>query len=223
MVVMVWDMGYCGKCGTPNLATVVFCQQCGTANTPPSNTSNAGRPVISMDPRKKGQMSENASGPAVSVPQYQVMPQQISNIAPAQFQSSPITPHVAVSSSNTTKIAIAVVGIIVAIIAIIFLAGRKDSNSPAVAPSNQQSGSSSSQTSDEAVEEYYEEYPSYDDYPSDFRSAYIDSCTEEGNYEYCLCSLENMESIYNIDEITTFIDSGSDLTWLYEEIASGCY
>ena len=115
MVVMVWDMGYCGKCGTPNLATVVFCQQCGTANTPPSNTSNAGRPVISMDPRKKGQMSENASGPAVSVPQYQVMPQQISNIAPAQFQSSPITPHVAVSSSNTTKIAIAVVGIIVAI------------------------------------------------------------------------------------------------------------
>lgn len=176
-----------------------------------------------MDPRKKGQMSENAQGPAISVPQYQVMPQQISNIAPAQFQSFPIPPQVAAPSSNANKIAIGAVGVLIAIVALVFLLGRRDSDAPAVAPSNQQSGSSSSQTSDEVVEEYTEQYPSYDDYPYDFRSAFIDSCTEEGNYESCLCALENMESIYSIDEIMTFFDSGSDLTWLYEKVMSGCY
>lgn len=212
-------MGYCGKCGTPNLATVVFCQQCGTAITSSTNTSLDGRPVISMDPSKKGQMRENASGPAVSAPQYQAMPQQIANSQPFQFQSSPVPSQIARQVSNSNKVAIGAIVIVVAIVSIVFLLGRKNSQSPNVAPRNQQSGSSSTQTPNEVVAPY----PSYNDYPIEFRNAFMNSCTVEGNYVSCLCSLENMESTYNIDEMTTFIDSGSDLTWLYEKITSGCY
>lgn len=216
-------MSYCGKCGTPNLETVVFCQQCGTANTPSTNTSLAGRPVISMDPRKQGQVSESSTVFSHQTPQQPVTSYQVSNNQPSQFKNTPLPPQIARQVSNSNKIVFGAVVIFVAIVAIVFLLGRQDSSLPNVAPSNQQSGSSSSQSSDEAVEEYAEQNPSYDDYPFDFRSEFIDSCTEEGIYEYCLCALENMESIYNIDEITTFIDSGSDLTWLYEKVTSGCY
>ena len=169
-----------------------------------------------MDPHKQGHVSENPGGPETSVQQDATSPQQISNIQPSQFQASPITPQVSSSSSNTNKIAIGAVGVIVAIVAIVFLLGRNDSESPSVSPSNQQSRSSSSEESDEY-------YAGYDDYSIEFRDAFLDSCSEESNYQSCLCSLEKMESLYSIAEVGTIFDSGEDLSWFYEQIGSGCF
>lgn len=146
-------MSRCSKCGAVSQGAVTFCTQCGNAIQPPTNASFTGRPVISMDPHKQGHVLENPGGPAASVQQHASSPQQISNIQPSQFQSSPIPPQVTSSSSNKNKIAIGAVGIIAAIVAIVFLLGRNDSESPSVSPSNQQSGSSSGQTSDEVVDE----------------------------------------------------------------------
>ena len=209
-------MSQCSKCGAVSQGVVAFCTQCGSAIQAPTSTSFAGRPVISMDPHKQGHVSENPGGPATSVQQDATSPQQISNIQPSQFQASPITPQVSSSSSNTNKIAIGAVGVIVAIVAIVFLLGRNDSESPSVSPSNQQSRSSSSEESDEY-------YAGYDDYSIEFRDAFLDSCSEESNYQSCLCSLEKMESLYSIAEVGTIFDSGEDLSWFYEQIGSGCF
>ncbi len=146
-------MSQCSKCGATSPGAVAFCTQCGSATQPPTNTSFAGRPVISMDPRKQGQVAENPGGPAGAMQPQPISPQQISNIQPSQFQAVPTSPQISPSSSNTNKIAIGAVGVIIAIIAIVFLLGRNDSESPSVSPSNQQSGSSSGQTSDEVVDE----------------------------------------------------------------------
>ena len=211
-------MSQCSKCGAVSQGVVAFCTQCGSAIQTPTNTSFAGRPVISMDPHKQGHVSENPGGPATSVQQHATSSQQISNIQPSQFQSSPIPPQISAPSSNKykNKIIIGAVGIIAAIVAIVFLFGRKDSESPSVSPSNQQSGSSSSEESDEY-------YAGYDDYSIEFRDAFLDSCSEESNYQSCLCSLEKMESLYSIAEVGTIFDSGEDLSWFYEQIRSGCF
>ena len=212
-------MSKCSKCGAVSQGAVAFCTQCGSAIQTPSKTSFAGRPVISMDPHKQGQVSENPGGPATSVQPHATSPQQISNIQPSQFQASPISPQVSSSSSNTNKIAIGAVGVIVAIVAIVFLLGRNDSESPSVSPNNQQSGSSSSEESDEFVENY----AGYDDYSIEFRDAFMDSCTAAGSYLSCLCSLEKMESLYSIVEVGAIFDSGEGLSWFYEQIGSGCF
>lgn len=212
-------MSQCSKCGAVSQGPVAFCTQCGSAIPAPTSTSFAGRPVISMDPHKQGQVSENPGGPATSVQPHATSPQKISNIQPSQFQASPISPQVSSSSSNTNKIAIGAVGVIVAIVAIVFLLGRNDSESPSVSPNNQQSGSSSSEESDEFVENY----AGYDDYSIEFRDAFMDSCTAAGSYLSCLCSLEKMESLYSIVEVGAIFDSGEDLSWFYEQIGSGCF
>jgi hypothetical protein len=209
----------CSKCGGVSQGSVAFCTQCGSAIPVPTSTSFAGRPIVSMDPRKQAQVSENPGGPATLMQPHATSPQQISNIQPSQFQSLPITPQVSSSSSNTNKIAIGEVGVIVAIFAIVFLLGRNDSESPSVSPSNQQSGSSSSEESDEFVENY----AGYDDYSIEFRDAFMDSCTAAGNYLSCLCSLEKIESLYSIVEVGAIFDSGEDLSWFYEQIGSGCF
>lgn len=211
-------MGQCSKCGAMSQGAVAFCTQCGNAIQPPTTTSLTGRPVISMDPRKQGQVSENPGGPATSVHQPATSPQQITNIQPSQFQTSPLSQQVSVPSSNKNKIAIGAVGAIIAILAIVFLLGRNDSESPSVSPSNQQSGSSSGQTSSDFVEEY----ASYDDYPYDFRSAFLSECSAEGLYDACVCALEQMETLYSYDEIGIIFDSGQDMTWLYEQVTTGC-
>ena len=172
-----------------------------------------------MDPRKQGQVAENPGGPAGAVQPQPISPQQISNIQPSQFQAVPTSPQISPSSSNTNKIAIGAVGVIIAIAAIVFLLGRNDSESPSVSPSNQQSGSSSGQESDG----YVENYAGYDDYSVEFRDAFMDSCTAAGDYQSCLCSLEKMESLYSIVEVGTIFDSGEDLSWFYEQIGSGCF
>lgn len=212
-------MSQCSKCGAVSQGVVAFCTQCGSAIQAPTNTSFAGRPVISMDPHKQGHVSENPGGPATSVQQHATSSQQISNIQPSQFQSSPIPPQVSSSRSNTNKIAIGAVGVIIAIVAIVFLLGRNESESPSVSPSNQQSRSSSIEESDEFVENY----AGYDDYSIEFRDAFMDSCTAASNYQSCLCSLEKMESLYSIAEVGTIFDSGEDLSWFYEQIGSGCF
>ena len=190
-------MSQCSKCGAVSQGVVAFCTQCGSAIPVPTSTSFAGRPIVSMDPRKQAQVSENPGGPATLMQPH-------------------ATSQVSSSSSNTNKIAIGAVGVIVAIVAIVFLLGRNDSESPSVSPSNQQSRSSSSEESDEY-------YAGYDDYSIEFRDAFLDSCSEESNYQSCLCSLEKMESLYSIAEVGTIFDSGEDLSWFYEQIGSGCF
>jgi hypothetical protein len=69
-------------------------------------------------------------------------------------------------------------------------------------------------------------YPSWDDFPYDFRSSFLGSCTGQGDYDRCLCALETMESRYTIDEVLEILDAeayGEDVTWFYSDITSSCF
>jgi len=169
-----------------------------------------------MDPRKQGQVSENPGGPVTSAQQFPTSQQQISNSQSSQNQSSPITPQAYSPSSNTNKIIISAVGIILAIVAVVFLLGQRDSKSPDVAPTSQQSEQSEITTS------YDYSSDSYDDYPADFRLAFLSECAQGAPYESCYCALENMESMYSIEQVEFFYDSGEDLSWFYDQVISGC-
>lgn len=211
-------MSQCANCGTIGTANTQFCTHCGTAFASSSPTSFAGRPVISMDPRKQGQPVESNSQVSHQAPYQPVIPNQNLNSQVTQFQSSPLSQQAKSQGMSKNKIVFGVVGALIAIVLLVFLLGQKDSNSPSVAPSNQQSGSNSGQTSNEPAQSY----SSYDDYPSSFRSEFIDSCSVEGNYEYCVCALERVEELYSYDEILDILYSGEDLTQFYEQLASYC-
>lgn len=209
-------MSQCSKCGAVSQGAVAFCTQCGSAIQAPTSTSFAGRPVISMDPRKQGQVLEIPGGPVTSAQQFPTSQQQILNSQSSQNQSSPITPQASSPSSNTNKIIISAVGIILAIVAVFFLLGQRDSKSLDVAPTSQQSEQTEITTS------YDFSNDSYDDYPADFRFAFLSECFQGAPYESCVCALENMESMYSIEQVEFFYDSGEDLSWLYDQVISGC-
>lgn len=171
-----------------------------------------------MDPRNQVQGSENLKG-SVSGENLHVTSSQIApSVQPMLFQSLPSPPQVHVPRSNKNKVVIGVVGLIVAVLAVVFLLGRNDSEPTTVSPNYEQSDSSSDQTSDEFVDQY----GSFDDFPDSFRSAFLTNCSSSGNYEACLCSLENMESLFTYEEVLTVYYSGEDLTWFYEKITSNC-
>lgn len=209
-------MGQCSKCGAISQGAVAFCTQCGSAIQAPTNTSFAGRPVISMDPRKQGQVSENPGGPVTSAQQFPTSQQQILNSQSSQYQSSPITPQASSPGSNTNKIIIGALGAILAIVAVVLLLGQRDSKAPDVAPTSQQSEQTEITTS------YDYSSDSYDDYPADFRLAFLSECSQGAPYESCVCALENMESMYSIERVEFFYDSGEDLSWFYDQVISGC-
>lgn len=209
-------MSQCSKCGAISQGAAAFCTQCGNAIQPPTNTSLTGRPIISMDPRKQGSVSEIPGGPVMSAQQFPTSPQQFSSIQSSQSQSSSITPQASLPGSNTNKIIISAVGIILAIVAVVLLLGQRDSKAPGVAPTSQQSEQTEITTS------YDFSNDGYDDYPADFRLAFLSECSQEGLYESCVCALENMESMYSIEQVEFFYDSGEDLTWLFEQVISGC-
>jgi hypothetical protein len=171
-----------------------------------------------MDPRKQGQSSESPSQVFQQVPQQQVASNQNLNsqVLQSQFAPSSLSSNSQAKSKN--KVVFGVVGVLIAIVALVFLLGQRDSNSPNVAPNNQQSGSDSGESSYDPSQNSY----SYDDYPSTFRSEFLDSCFEDGTYEACVCSLERMESLYSYSEVLEIANSNSDLSWFYQEIIAGC-
>lgn len=89
-----------------------------------------------------------------------------------------------------------------------------------------QADSSESQVSESESVEVTEEYNPSDDYPSDYRTNFMDGCTSNGgDYGRCLCVLESMEESYTVDEayeIEAAMAAGEDLSWLFEGLAEMC-
>jgi hypothetical protein len=188
------EMNHCSSCGQDSPTITNFCIKCGVAFAASGPSSNSGRPVISMDPRKQGQLSENAK-------QYS---SQNLNPQTPQFQSPPPSQQASRKGNQQSKIVMGVVGALIAIGALFVVLGNRDSSAPSVAPSDQQSES-----------EYVPEptgssrnYSSYDDYSYEFRDAFIDSCDNGGKYEYCVCVLETLEATYTVEDVLYLYESG---------------
>ena len=192
-------MSHCSTCGQDSPGSTNFCIKCGSAFTNSGPKSFPGRPLISMDPRKQGQLSENAK-------QYS---SQNLNPQTPQFQSPPPSQQASRNGNQQSKIVMGVVGALIAIGALFVVLGNMDSSAPSVAPSDQQSES-----------EYVPEptgssrnYSSYDDYSYEFRDAFIDSCDSGGKYEYCICVLETLEATYTVEDVLYLYESG-DTTYM---------
>ena len=195
-------MNHCSSCGQDSPKNTNFCIKCGVPFASSGPNSNSGRPVISMDPRKQGQLSENAK-------QYSGQNLNPQTPQAPQFQIPPPSQQVSRKGNQQSKIVIGVVGALIAIGALFVVLGNMDSSAPSVAPSDQQSES-----------EYVPEptgnsrnYSSYDDYSFEFRDAFIDSCDNGGLYEYCLCVLENLEATYTVEDVLYLYESG-DSTYM---------
>ena len=192
-------MSHCSTCGQDSPGSTNFCIKCGSAFTNSGPKSFPGRPLISMDPGKQGQLSENAK---------QHSSQNLNPQTP-QFQSPPPSQQASRNGNQQSKIVMGVVGALIAIGALFIVLSNKDSSAPSVAPSDQQSES-----------EYVPEptgssrnYSSYDDYSYEFRDAFIDSCDSGGKYEYCICVLETLEATYTVEDVLYLYESG-DTTYM---------
>jgi len=174
-------MNKCSNCSQSSPASTKFCIHCGTAFAQPLPNSFAGRPVVSMDRRIPIQ-------PPVS-PSPNVQQPPISSVN--QVQSTSINQVSPKKGFQGNKIIFGLVAAIVAIGALVLIGGRSDSDTPTVAPEGQQSG-----------------YSSYDDYPYEYRSSFMDSCTVDGLYDGCLCVLETLEQTYTMEELTYLSESG---------------
>ena len=190
-------MNHCSSCGQDSPTNTNFCIKCGVAFAASGPSSNSGRPVISMDPRKQGQLSENAK-------QYSSQNLNPQTPQTPQFQSPPPSQQASRKGNQQSKIVMGVVGALIAIGALFVVLGNRDSSAPSVAPSDQQSesdfvpeptGSSGN-------------YSSYDDYSYEFRDAFIDSCDNGGKYEYCVCVLETLEATYTVEDVLYLYESG---------------
>ena len=190
-------MNHCSSCGQDSPTNTNFCIKCGVAFAASGPNSNSGRPVISMDPRKQGQLSENAK-------QYSSQNLNPQTPQTPQFQSPPPSQQASRKGNQQSKIVMGVVGALIAIGALFVVLGNRDSSAPSVAPSDQQSesdfvpeptGSSGN-------------YSSYDDYSYEFRDAFIDSCDNDGKYEYCVCVLETLEATYTVEDVLYLYESG---------------
>ena len=195
-------MSHCSTCGQDSPGSTNFCIKCGSAFTNSGPKSFPGRPLISMDPRKQGQLSENAK-------QYSSQNLNPQTPQTPRFQSPPPSQQASRNGNQQSKIVMGVVGALIAIGAFFIVLSNKDSSAPSVAPSDQQSES-----------EYVPEptgssrnYSSYDDYSYEFRDAFIDSCDSGGKYEYCICVLETLEATYTVEDVLYLYESG-DTTYM---------
>jgi hypothetical protein len=196
------EMNHCPRCGQDSPTNTNFCVKCGVAFAASNPNSNSGRPVISMDPRKQGQLSENAK-------QYSSQNLNPQTPQAPRFQIPPPSQQVSRKGNQQSKIVMGVVGALIAVGALFVVLGNRDSSAPSVAPSDQQSES-----------DYVPEptggsrnYSSYDDYSYEFRSAFIDSCDSGGLYESCVCVLENLEATYTVEDVLYLYESG-DTTYM---------
>ena len=195
-------MSPCSTCGQDSPGSTNFCIKCGSAFTNSGPKSFPGRPLISMDPRKQGQLSENAK-------QYSSQSLNPQTPQTPQFQSPPPSQQASKNGNQQRKVVMGVVGAVIAIGALFAVLGNRDSNAPSVAPSDQQSESEYIPEPSESSQNY----SSYDDYPYEFRSAFIDSCDSGGLYESCVCVLENLEATYTVEDVLYLYESG-DTTYM---------
>ena len=195
-------MNHCSSCGQDSPTNTNFCIKCGVPFASSGPNSNSGRPVISMDPRKQGQLSENAK-------QYSGQNLNPQTPQAPQFQIPPPSQQVSRKGNQQSKIVMGVVGALIAIGALFVVLGNRDSSAPSVAPSDQQ-------TESDFVPEptgSSGNYSSYDDYSYEFRAGFIDSCDNGGKYEYCVCVLETLEATYTVEDVLYLYESG-DSTYM---------
>ena len=186
-------MTRCSNCGQDSSTNINFCIKCGATFGTSSPQNTGGRPVISMDPNKQVPSSDNSS-------QYSYQNQNPQ--APA-YQPSAI-PRQHGKSGQKNKVAIGAVGVLVAVVILFLIIGRKNTTDSNVTPSVEPSGSNYSPV----VTDSAQYYSNYDDYPMEFRNAFLDSCNTDGNYEQCLCVLETMEESYTVEEVLYLQDLG---------------
>lgn len=176
-------MNHCSNCGQDSPANTNFCIKCGVAFPASGSKTFPGRPVISMDPLKQGQPVEYVSQP--------LNQNQNQNPPTTQFQPPAAPMQMSSKGNQKNKILVGVVGAVIAVIAVVVFLGQKESMS-----------SESSQN-----------YSSSDDYPMEFRDAFINSCIEGSEYDYCVCVLETLEATYSSYELTYLFESG-DQTYM---------
>jgi hypothetical protein len=152
-----------------------------------------------MDPHKQGQLPENEKQNS----------NQFLNQQTPQFQPPPPSQQASRKGNQQSKVVMGVVGAVIAIGALFAVLGNRDSNAPSVAPSDQQSESEYIPEPSESSRNY----SSYDDYPYEFRNAFIDSCDNGGQHEYCVCVLENLEATYTVEDVLYLYEWG-DTTYM---------
>ena len=101
-------MNHCSSCGQDSPTNTNFCIKCGVAFAASGPSSNSGRPVISMDPRKQGQLSENAK-------QYSSQNLNPQTPQTPQFQSPPPSQQASRKGNQQSKIVMGVVGALIPI------------------------------------------------------------------------------------------------------------
>jgi len=184
----------CSSCGQTSHTNTNFCIKCGAAFTNSGPRVFSDRPVISMDPQKQGQLPENAKQHS----------SQFLNQPVPQYHPPPASQQASRKGNQQSKVVMGVVGALIAVGALFAFLGNRDSSAPSVTPNDQQSESEYIPDPTESSRNY----SSYDDYPYEFRSAFIDSCDSGGLYESCVCVLENLEAAYSVEEILNLSDSG---------------
>ena len=174
-------MNKCSNCSQSSPASTKFCIHCGNAFAQSLPNSFVGRPVVSMDRRIPIQP------PVSSAPNVQQPP--ISSVN--QVQSTSISQVSPKKGFLGNKILLGVVAAIVTIGALVLIGGQSDSDTPTVAPDDQQSG-----------------YLSDDNWQDDFRSAFMEGCIDSDNYAVCVCMLETSELFYTAEQVANFAELG---------------
>ena len=205
-------MPICLKCGEGSPTNTTFCTQCGTALAPTTTAPISNRPLISMDPNKQDRTFEK---PSEFVPQTsQIQPSSL--FTPANKQGA-----------SKNKIAFGVIGVLVAIVALVVIIQPSDSDQPDIAPSSQQSESNYVPTTDAPDEttsydndSNYGYYASDDDWSYVFRDDFISGCNDGSNYNFCVCVLETLEAQYYQFEVEELYANDPDLTFASSAVLS---
>ena len=200
-------MNHCSNCGQDSPTNTNFCIKCGVAFSASGSKTFPGRPVISMDPLKQGQPAEYSSQP--------LNQNQNQNPPTTQFQPPAAPMQMSHKGNQKNKKLFGVVGAVIAVIAVVVFLGQKDSTSSNVSPNDQQSQTEYIPESTESSQYY----SSSDDYPMEFRDAFINSCIEGSGYDYCVCVLETLEATYSSYELTYLYESG-DQTYMNAAVLS---
>ena len=199
-------MNHCSGCGQDSPANTNFCINCGMAFVASGPNSFSGRPIISMDPQKQGQLPVSAS-------QYSYQNQ---NPQTPQLQTSPVSQQSSTKGKQQNKFVLGFIGVLVAAVVVFLIFGKNDSSSPSVTPNTDQSGSNYTPISTDNSQYY----SSYDDWPIEARQPFMDSCTNQGEYNQCLCALETLEATYSLDEAIALQSTGD--TSYMQPIVAAC-
>lgn len=213
-------MRTCAACLKQSPISAAFCTLCG-APFPTVQQPVLGRPEISM-----GRTTQSQPVPAHQQPFTQSQqgveanqPWGSSHVA-GSLGNLPSQNFPASRAALSKKAIAMVVAVAVVVVAGFFILANGGEPEP------RQADSSESQVSESESVEVTEEYNPSDDYPSDYRTNFIDGCTSNGgDYGRCLCALESMEEIYTVDEayeIDAAMAAGEDLSWLFEGLAEMC-